>query len=162
MAKAGALKLQHLPIVELKVNPRNPKLHPAGQIKQLAKSIETFGFIVPVIVSRDFDVIAGRGRIFAAQHLGWTELPCIRVDHLTDAQAKAFLIADNRLTEIADWDQQVLAENLKELSLLDLDFDLEVIGFETGEIDLMIEGLASRCRKRIPPITPSRCQPSPR
>lgn len=162
MGEGGTLRLEHVPIVALTLNARNPKLHPAGQIKQLAKSIETFGFIVPVIVSRDFDVIAGHGRIFAAKQLGRTEVPCIRIDHLTEAQAKAFMIADNRLTELAEWDERLLAENLKELSLLELDFDLEVIGFESGEIDLMIEGLSEPVRDEdladaaltVPPAPP--------
>ena len=72
---------------------------------------------------------------------GWTEVPTIRLDHLTEAQAKAFMIADNRLTEISVWDDRLLAEQLKELSTLDLDFSLEATGFEMGEIDLRIEGL---------------------
>jgi ParB-like chromosome segregation protein Spo0J len=86
-------------------------------------------------------VIAGHGRLRACQSLGWSEVPTIRLDHLTEAQANAFMIADNRLTEISVWDDRLLAEQLKELSELDLDFSLEATGFQMGEIDLRIEGL---------------------
>ena len=86
-------------------------------------------------------VIAGHGRILACQLLGWTEVPTIRLDHLSEAQAKAFVIADNRLTENSTWDDRLLAEQLKDLSALELNFSLETTGFEMGEIDLRIESL---------------------
>jgi DNA modification methylase len=86
-------------------------------------------------------VIAGHGRILAGLELGLTEVPTICLAHLSEAQAGAFMIADNRLTETSVWDDRLLAEQLKELSVLDLDFDLEATGFTMGEIDLRIEGL---------------------
>jgi hypothetical protein len=79
-------------------------------------------------------VIAGHGRLLACRELGWSEVPTLCLDHLTAAQARAFMIADNRLSEIAGWDDRLLAEQLKDLSLLGLDFSLEVIGFEIGEM----------------------------
>ena len=85
--------------------------------------------------------MAGHGRLLACRDLGWAEVPTVRLDHLNEAQAKAFKIADNRLTETSTWDDRVLGEQLKELSELDLDFSLEATGFEIGEIDLRIEGL---------------------
>jgi len=88
-------------------------------------------------------VIAGHGRLSACRELGWTDVPTIRLEHLSEAQAKAFMIADNRLTDTSVWDDRLLAEQLKELSLLDLDFSLETTGFEMGEIDLRIEGLTA-------------------
>jgi DNA modification methylase len=96
-----------------------------------------------VLIGANLKVIAGHGRILACQLLGWTEVPTIRLEHLTETQAKAFMIADNRLTEIALWDDRLLAEQLKELSVLDLGFSLEATGFSTAEIDLRIEGLRS-------------------
>ncbi|MBV9200511.1 MAG: DNA methylase N-4, partial [Alphaproteobacteria bacterium] len=87
------------------------------------------------------NVVAGHGRLLACAELGWTEVPTLRLDHLTDAQARAFRIADNRLTEISTWDDQLLAAQLKDLSLLGLDFSLELTGFEMGEIDLRIASL---------------------
>jgi hypothetical protein len=86
-------------------------------------------------------VLAGHGRLLACHELGITEVPTVCLDHLTPAQARVFMIADNRLTEIATWDDQLLAEQLKELSLLDLDFSIELTGFEMGEIDLRIASL---------------------
>ena len=86
-------------------------------------------------------MIAGHGRLLACRELGWTEVPTLCLDHLTPSQARAFMIADNRLTEIASWDDRLLAQQLKDLSLIGLDFSLEVTGFEMGEIDLRIASL---------------------
>jgi DNA modification methylase len=128
-------------IDDLKPDPTNPRRHSKKQARQIANSIKTFGFNVPVLVDSDRNVIAGHGRLLACRDLGMTEVPTICLDHLTPAQARALKIADNRLTEIASWDDRLLAEQLKELSLLDLDFDIEVTGFEMGEIDLRIISL---------------------
>jgi DNA modification methylase len=128
-------------IEALKPDPANPRLHSKKQIRQIAHSIETFGFNVPVLVDAELKVIAGHGRLLAYGELGWTEVPTLCLDHLTPAQARAFMIADNRLTEIASWDDKLLAQQLKDLSLLGLDFSIEVTGFEIGEIDLRIAAL---------------------
>ena len=113
------------------------------QIREIAASIEAFGFNVPVLIDPGGNVIAGHGRILAAQQLGWSEVPTICIAHLNETQLRAFTIADNRLSETAIWDERLLAEQLKELSELDLDFNLEAIGFTMGEIDLRIEGLST-------------------
>ena len=126
---------------ELKPDPANPRRHSKKQIKQIAKSIRVFGFNVPVLVDRDSNVIAGHGRLLACGELGIDEVPTSCLEHLTPAQARAFRIADNKLTENATWDDRLLAEQLRDLSLSGLDFDIEVTGFEMGEIDLRI-GLA--------------------
>jgi DNA modification methylase len=128
-------------IETLKLDPANPRLHSKKQIRQIARSMRTFGFIVPVLVDAELNVIAGHGRLLAGRELGITEVPTLCLAHLTPAQARAFAIADNRLTEIASWDDKLLAEQLKELSLLDLDFNIELTGFEVGEIDLRIASL---------------------
>ena len=109
----------------MKLDPLNPRVHSPRQIGQLRHSIKTFDFNVPILVDANLKVIAGHGRLLACQSLGWGEVPTIRLDHLTEAQAKAFMIADNRLTEISLWDDRLLAQQLKELSELDLDFSLE-------------------------------------
>jgi DNA modification methylase len=129
------------PIAELRPDARNPRLHAKKQIHQIAQSIEAFDFNVPVLIDGQSQIVAGHGRVRAAQGLGFREVPTICLDHLTDAQARAFLIADNRLTENSSWDEQLLAHQLKELAALDIEFDLDVTGFETPEIDLLIEGL---------------------
>jgi DNA modification methylase len=144
--RAGAgrskpLEFVYRPIEQLKPDPANPRLHSRKQIRQIADSIKTFGFNVPVLIDRDDGVIAGHGRLLACRELGWSEVPALCLDHLTSAQARAFMIADNRLTEIASWDDRLLAEQLRDLSLSGLDFSLEVTGFEMGEIDLRIASL---------------------
>lgn len=135
------LAIRMTPIKELKPDPKNARLHPDKHVKQLAKSIEAFGFNVPILVDRNDQVVAGHGRLLAVKKLGWSEVPVIRLEHLTPEQVRAFALADNRLTDISEWDEQLLAEHLKELSEADLTFDLEAIGFERPEIDLLIQGL---------------------
>ena len=141
--KSDRITVSYLPIAQLELNPRNPRFHSPRQIRQIARSIEAFGFNVPVLIDSKREVIAGHGRVLACRLLGRTEVPTVSLQHLSDAQAKAFMIADNRLTENSVWDDRLLAEQLKELSVLDLDFSLEATGFEMGEIDLRIEGLNS-------------------
>ena len=140
-AVKNALSVDYVPIVQLKPDPKNARVHSKKQIRQIAKSIESFGFNVPILIDSNFEVIAGHGRVLAAKHLGLTEVPTIRLDHLTEAQRRAFMIADNRLTEITVWDDRLLAEQLKELASVDLDFDIEATGFDLGEIDFRIESL---------------------
>src|SRR6201997_4657334 len=111
-------------IDQLTPDPANPRRHSKKQIRQIANSIEAFGFNVPILIDRDGNIIAGHGRWLACRRLGWTEVPTLCLDHLSPAQARAFMIADNRLAEIGDWDDRLLAQQLKELSLLVLDFNI--------------------------------------
>ncbi len=136
-----ALKVIYLPTTSLKPHPQNPRVHSDKQVQQIAKSIETFGFNVPILVDDRQNVVAGHGRLLAARRLGWKTVPVIKLNHLSESQYRAFLIADNRLTENSSWDERFLGEQLKVLSEFELDFDLEVIGFETAEIDVLIDGL---------------------
>jgi len=128
-------------IDDLKPDPANPRRHTRKQVRQIAESIKAFGFNVPILIDRYGNIIAGHGRWLAGREFGMTEVPTLCLDHLTPAQARAFMIADNRLTEISVWDDRLLARQLKELSLVGLDFDIEVTGFEMGEIDLRIASL---------------------
>lgn len=144
LARRVSLSIAYLPIDQLKPDPKNARLHTAKQIRQIAQSIGSFGFNVPVLIDRDLNVIAGHGRLLACKRLGWSEVPTIRLEHLSEAQKRAFMIADNRLTEIASWDDRLLAEQLQALSSVELDFDIETIGFDMGEIDLRIELLNAR------------------
>jgi len=141
-ARPRRISIDYRPIEQLRIDPNNPRRHDKKQVARIAQSIKAFGFNVPILVDGRDQVVAGHGRILAARRLGLTEVPVIRLEHLTEAQARAFLIADNRLTEIATWDERLLAEQLKALSLAELDFDIEVTGFDMGEIDLRIQGLA--------------------
>ena len=136
------LSVTYRRITDLKPNPENPRIHSKKQVFQIARSIQEFGFTAPVLVDAQLNVIAGHGRILASKELGWKEVPTISLDHLTDAQKKAYLIADNKLTENAKWDEKLLAQQFLVLSKLDLDFGIDITGFEMGEIDVMIENLS--------------------
>jgi len=126
----------------LKPNARNPRTHSKRQLRQIADSIRQFGFTNPVLVGADDAIIAGHGRVEAAKLLGLSEVPTIRLDRLSEAEKRAYVIADNRLAELAGWDRELLAVELQYLTELDLSFDLTITGFETAEIDLLIQELA--------------------
>jgi len=129
-----ALEIIPQPRAELKPDPANPRRHSKKQIKQIADSVSVFGFNVPILVDREGNVIAGHGRLLACRELGMDEVPTLCLEHLTPGQARAFRIADNKLTENATWDERLLGEQLRDLALSGLDFDIEVTGFEIGEI----------------------------
>jgi DNA modification methylase len=112
---------------------RNARTHSKEQILQLRASLREFGFVNPVILDKDFNIIAGHGRVMAAKAEGLTEIPCVFVEHLTDAQKKAYILADNRLALSAGWDEELLA--LEFADLKDLGFDLDLTGFDAGEIE---------------------------
>ena len=135
------LEIVYRPIGEMKPDAANTRQHSKKQILNLANSIETFGFNVPVLVDAELNVIAGHGRLAACSKLGIAEVPTVCLDHLSPAQRRAFMITDNRLTELAEWDDRLLAQQLKDLSLSGLDFSLELTGFEMAEIDLRIASL---------------------
>jgi len=107
-------------------NRRNPRRHSDRQILQIAASVQTFGFVTPLLVDESSTVIAGYGRLATALRIGMNEVPVVRVDHLTTEQKRAYMLADNRLAELSDWDPELIKIELAELSDLDLDFDLEV------------------------------------
>src|SRR5439155_20739928 len=136
----SALKIKYKDPRRLRPRLKNPRTHTAKQIKQIAASIKEFGFINPILTDRADGIIAGHARVEAAKLIGMGDVPTVRVDHLTPAQIRAYVIADNRLAENAGWDRKLLALELQELSV-DLNFDITVTGFETAEIDLLIGGL---------------------
>jgi len=136
------ISIVYRPLDQLRPDPGNARRHSREQIRKIAGSIEAFGFNVPILVDPELNVIAGHGRLLACRELGHADVPTISLEHLTDAQARAFMIADNRLTEIATWDDRLLGEQLRELSELNLDFSLELTGFDMAEIDLLIEGVS--------------------
>ena len=151
------LEIRYQRIDNLKPAPHNPRRHTRKQIKQLARSIETFGFTFPALVDEESNVIAGHGRILACRELGWSEIPTIPLEGLSEAKRRALMIADNRLAENAEWDDRLLAQQLKDLSLAELDFSIEAIGFEMGEIDLRISGLDGE----VPGEDPADAEPEP-
>lgn len=119
-------------VASLKPYARNARMHSKKQVHQIARSIGEFGFTVPVLVDGQEGIIAGHGRVEAAKELGMETVPCIRIDHLTEEQKRAYILADNRIAENASWDPEILRVELEELSALDLTFDLDMTGFELG------------------------------
>src|SRR5262245_5127430 len=113
---AAPMAIVYRAIDTLKPDPANPRRHSKKQVRQIADGMRIFGFTVPMRVDREGRVMAGHGRLLAAGKLGMTEVPTLCLDHLSPAQARVFMIADNRLSEIATWDDRLLAEQLKDLS----------------------------------------------
>ena len=134
-------QIETLPVGSLKPYVRNPRTHSPKQIQQIANSIRQFGFTNPVLIDADGGVIAGHGRIEAAKALGITQVPTIRLDRMTEAQKRAYIIADNKLAENAGWNRELLALELQYLTNLDLEFDATVTGFDSPDIDVLIQEL---------------------
>jgi DNA modification methylase len=116
-------------------------MHNRQQVRAIAHSREAFGFNAPILVARGDRIIAGHGRLEAAKLLGLQEVPIVRLEHLSEPQAKAYMLADNKLTDRSSWDEGQLALRLKELHEMALDFEIESTGFEPPEIDLRIQSL---------------------
>lgn len=112
----------------------NARTHPDEQIKKIQSSIREFGFINPVIIDKKYNIIAGHGRVIAAEREGIKKIPCLLVEHLTDAQRKAYILADNRLAEMSGWDEEILQIELE--GLTDFGIELEILGFDNIEIEL--------------------------
>lgn len=133
------LQVQRRPISELKFKARNARKHTDEQIERIRMSIEAFGFVAPVVVGSQDEVLAGEARLKAAKLAGLTEAPVISLAHLSQARQKAYMLADNRLAELASWDDQILALELQDLSSLDLDFSLDTIGFDAADLERIAE-----------------------
>lgn len=114
----------------------NARTHSPAQITKLRSSLREFGFVNPIIVDRDLSVIAGHGRLLAAKEEGFTEVPCVFVDYLTEAQKKAYIIADNRYAEDAGWDEELLRLEIE--SLQGMDFNVDLLGFEPAELNKLM------------------------
>ena len=125
------------PVSELKEFPGNPRRHPEAQIAALMKRIQRF-WTNPILVDETATILAGHGRWEAARRLGMTEVPTIMVSGLSESEKRAVMIADNRLPEQAVWDFDLLRRHFQDL--IKLDFDVELTGFSTGEVDLLIDG----------------------
>lgn len=134
------LEIFYRPVAGLTINPSNARRHSKKQIDKIAGSIRSFGFNVPLLVDEMGQLIAGHGRLAAAQCLGMTEVPTIAISGLTDAQVRAFAIADNRIAELSDWDEAILAAEFEDLLKLGdgLDFEIVDTGFEIGKIDQLV------------------------
>jgi ParB-like chromosome segregation protein Spo0J len=131
------MKIEYTPVRELRAYPNNARTHSRKQVGQIAKSIEKFGFCNPVLIDDTKQIIAGHGRVEAAKLLGIEAVPTCRLSHLSDADKRAYVLADNKLAEKAGWDRELLAIELQ--GLIEIDVDIELTGFEMAEIDLILE-----------------------
>lgn len=158
-SRTAQLRLEYLSLAELKPEAQNPRKHPKSQIKALARAIKEFGFTSPVLVDRDNTVIAGHCRLLAAQDLGMVTVPIVRLEHLSPTQIKAYRIADNRLAELADWDTDLLKNELQAIAILDVDFDLTLTGFELPKLDILMNPVVDTedpetfADNNLPPVT---------
>lgn len=130
MAKIGDVRKVN--IDELRPYERNARIHTEEQVEQIAQSIKEFGFLNPVLIDKENNVIAGHGRIMAAKKLGMKTVPCLDVDGLTEDQRRAYVLADNKLTEMGGWDSQLVSEELQDLK--DAGFGLDITGFSIDDI----------------------------
>jgi len=129
--------IEHMPVASLRPYPGNARTHSKRQIRQIADSIRHFGFTNPVLVGENGEIIAGHGRVEAAKLLGLEKVPTVRLAHLNPAQRRAYVLADNKLALNAGWDRQLLGIELQ--GLIDIDFDVELTGFSSTEIDLVLD-----------------------
>ena len=142
--KEQKANIQYIPTENLTPYKNNAKKHPEKQVQQIAGSIQQFGFINPIVVDQNKKIIAGHGRLEAAKVLNLKQVPVIHVSHLTDAEVRAYRLADNQLTMNSGYDTELLRVELVDLSSMELDFDLDITGFELPEIEFLIEGETSK------------------
>ena len=133
------LQIEYLPTAAIKPYEQNPKIHKSKQVEQIAKSITQFNFNNPILTDEKNIIIGGHGRLLAAQKLGLTEVPVIKLMHLSEAQKRAYRIADNKLTENGQWDVDLLKLEFCELEKLELDFSLDITGFDMADIDVILD-----------------------
>jgi DNA modification methylase len=136
------LSIIYQPLASLKPRTANPRTHSKKQIDQIAKAIRRFGFINPILTDDGGGIIAGHGRYQAASVLGLKQVPTVRLSDMSEAEIRAYVIADNRLAENAGWDRVLLGLELQYLTELEIDFDATVTGFEAPEIDILIGELS--------------------
>lgn len=132
----GATSVEHVATADLIPYARNARTHSDEQVAQIAGSIQEFGFNNPVLIDKQNSIIAGHGRVLAAGRLKLEQVPCIRLTHLSDAQRRAYIIADNRIAMNSGWDQELLANELSDLHADEL--DLGLLGFDAAELESLL------------------------
>ena len=132
MASLG--EITRVKLSDIRPYEKNAKIHGREQLEKLKASIQEFGFVNPCLIDRDYNLIAGHGRVMAAEELGMETVPCVFVEGLTDEQRRAYILADNKLAELAEWDDVLVASELAELA--EVGFDISLTGFEMQAVDL--------------------------
>ena len=155
-----AAKIEHWPVERLIPYARNARTHSVAQVAQIARSIQTFGFTNPILVDGAQGILAGHGRLDAARLLKLAVVPVIVLDHLTEAERRAYILADNKLALNAGWDDDVLAAELR--AIQEMDFDLELTGFDSKELEALFakteETPESEGRSRTSTAPPRSCR----
>src|SRR3979411_2243760 len=131
------MQIETFAVETLRPYERNARTHSKKQIRQIAKSIERFGFCNPVLIDDQRQIIAGHGRVAEAKLRGIEHVPTVKLAPLSEVEKRAYILADNRLAEKAGWDRETLAIELQ--ALVTLDFEVELTGFETAEVDLILD-----------------------
>jgi DNA modification methylase len=159
-------QIEYLSPGALKPARRNARTHSRKQIRQIAASIERFGFTNPVLIDERAVILAGHGRVEAAKLLGMPTVPCMRIGNMSEADKRAYALADNKLALNAGWDDELLAMELQDLMAADLGFDVGITGFSIAEVDRLIDGLApvedgdpTLDALPDPRLVPARCRP---
>lgn len=134
-------KIDEIEVAKLVPYANNAKIHNSVQLEKLKKSIEEFGFITPCLIDKDFNIIAGHGRVMAAKELKMEKVPCVFVEGLSETQKKAYILADNKLGEIAEWDMELLDQELRELTELGLDITLTGFDLDNEFLDDIHDGM---------------------
>ena len=129
-------KLEQVPIDKLVPYARNARTHSKEQIAQLRASLREFGFVSPAVIDADYNILVGHGRVTAAREEGYETVPCVFAENLTEAQKRAYILADNQLALNAGWDEEMLSVELSDLQ--DQSFDLSLLGFDAGELDKLL------------------------
>jgi ParB-like chromosome segregation protein Spo0J len=130
-------QIEYVQVSTLTPYARNSRTHTPQQVKQIAASIKEFGFTNPVLIDEANGIIAGHGRVMAAEHLQLDVVPCIRLDYMTEAQKRAYVIADNKLALNAGWNDELLKVELDDLH--SRDYDLSLLGFDAGELESIMQ-----------------------
>lgn len=148
---AGLNAIEQVAIDLLKPFAGNARTHSERQLAKIAASLESFGWMNPVLAEQDGTIIAGHGRWAAAKSLGLSHVPVIRFEHLSPDELRAYRLADNRLAELSGWDEEILAIELQHLSTVELDFNIETIGWDHAEIDIMLDPPSSEPETEVDP-----------
>jgi ParB-like nuclease domain len=152
LESSSRLVVTYRPVGDLIPDPRNARTHPKRQIDQIRKSIEAFGFTNPILADPEGHVIAGHGRLQAARLMGLAELPVITLSGLSDTQKRMLRIADNKIAVNAGWGLEILQLELGELGAIDVDVDLTLTGYSTGEIDVILTSAVDPDDEVIPSV----------
>jgi ParB-like chromosome segregation protein Spo0J len=136
--------IRHVSLADLKPWPGAARTHSRTQIRQIAESIRRFGFINPIVIDEDHQILAGHGRVAAAHAMGLEDVPALRIDTMSEAEKRSYVIADNKLPLNAGWEKRALGDELERLLAEDLHFDIGITGFSTGETVKMIDKMVMK------------------